>query len=383
VHHDEELGAVLLCRYRDCNDVLSNPQMGVPHENWHDRILPRWREHPAARWCFTSMPSLDLPDHARIRSLVNRAFTPRRVEALLPRIRGLVGRLLDELHERGDGGAVVDLQAVVGFRLPVEVIGALVGVPDSDLPRFRWVFGDILRLMDLVHLDEAILARADAGFLDVREYFTDLLAERRIRPRDDLASALITVRDDGGDRLSEDELLDLVILLFTAGFETTTLTIGTGTRALLEHPGQRDLVRADPTLAAGAAEEILRWDCVLQRVTRMVKQDVVVGGVRLAEGTVVVSLLGSANRDPEAYRDPDRFDVRRSGPRLLTFGGGPYHCLGYALARMELTAYLVELCRRFPRIELAAEPARRRGFYLRGLDTLPVALGDRTSVART
>lgn len=377
VYRDSSLGMYLVSRYDDCQTVLTSSSMRTPDHEWHDRIQPGWRDHPAAVWCFTSLPFEERVNHTRIRTLVNKAFTRRRVESLRPSIQRVVDGLLDGLREQGGDGAVVDLQDAVGFRLPVAVIAALVGVPDTDLPRFRWAFGDILRVMDLV-VDDATLAQADTAMLDVRDYFTHLLRERRDDPTEDLASALLAVRDDDGDRLSEEELLSLVILLFTAGFETTTLTIGTGTQALLTRPEQRELLRADPSLAAGAVEEVLRWDCSLQRVVRMAAEDVELGGVEIPAGSVVAPLLGAGNRDPQAFDDPDRFDVRRRGARPLTFGGGPYGCLGNQLARVELELYLAALTQRFPELEPAGDPVRRPGIYVRGLDVLPVTVGSRT-----
>ncbi|WP_327151031.1 cytochrome P450 [Nocardia sp. NBC_01329] len=373
VFFDDSMDMYLISRYEDCHRALSSPDVRVPDHAWHDRIMPGWQEHPAAVWCFTSLPFEGHSSHARIRRLVNRAFTRRRVESLVPAIQQVVAGLLDTLEEHGADNAVVDLQDVVGFRLPVAVIASLVGVPDTDLPRFRWVFGDILRVMDLV-VDDSTLARANAAMVEVRDYFTELLRYRRDHPADDLASGLLAACDEEGDRLTEEELLSLVILLFTAGFETTTLTIGTGTSALLADRDQYDLLRNDPSLVAGAVSEALRWDCALHRVIRVTDQPVQIGDVAVPGGSVIAPLLGAANRDPQVFEDPDRFDIRRSGPRPLTFGGGAYVCLGNALAQTELEVYFAELSRRFPHMELADEPERRCG-YVRGLDTLPVTLG--------
>ena len=373
VFYDDSLDMYLISRYEDCHRVLSSQHVRVPDHGWHDRIMPGWREHPAAVWCFTSLPFEGHSSHARIRRLVNKAFTRRRVDSLVPAIHQVVTGLLDTLEEHGSGNTVVDLQDVVGFRLPVAVIASLVGVPDTDLPRFRWVFGDILRVMDLV-VDDATLTRADAAMVEVREYFTELLRYRRAHPADDLASGLLAACDEDGDRLTVEELLSLGVLLFTAGFETTTLTIGTGTYALLADRDQYDLLRNDPALAAGAVSEALRWDCALHRVIRVADQPIGIGDITVPGGSVIAPLLGAANRDPQVFQDPDRFDIRRSGPRPLTFGGGAYVCLGNALAQTELEVYFTELSRRFPHLELAGEPERRRG-YVRGLDTLPVVLG--------
>jgi cytochrome P450 len=378
VHYDESLGMYLLSRYRDCHHVLTSQVTGVPSDAWHDQTLPNWREHPAAVWCFTSLPLQGRADHGRIRALVNKAFTRRRVTSLHPTIDRVLGALLDSLQEQGGGGQVVDLQEVVGFRLPLTVIASLVGVPDEDLPRFRWLFSDVLRVMD-AWVDPTTLARADEAMVEVRSYFTELLRERRARPRHDLTSSLLAAASDG-DTVSDDELLSLIILLFEAGSETTTLSIGTGTYALLSNRDEYDLLRADPSLAGSAVEEIFRWDCVGQRVVRIAEQDLELDGAVIPAGSVIAALLGAANRDPEVFEDPNRFDVRRDGTRHLTFGAGIYGCLGFELARAELRAYLAGLTRRFPDVELAGEPVRREGFFLRGLDTLPVALGTRQLV---
>jgi cytochrome P450 len=375
VYFDGSLGIYLISRYQNCREALTSPLIHTPDRSWPDRTMPDWREHSSAEWCFTSLPFEDRVNHARIRKLVNKAFTRRRVESLMPKIQQIVSELLDALSERLVDGAVVDLQDAVGFRLPVSVIAALVGVPDDDLERFRWVFGHILRVMDLP-ADEDNRNRADVEVREVRAYFADLLRWRHNHPGDDLISALLQAKDDG-EEVSTEELLSLIILLFAGGFETTTLTIGTGTHALLSDPEQRDLVSSDRSLAAGAAREALRWDCAVQRAVRMAAEDVEIGDVVIPAGSIVGPLLGAANRDPEAYDDPDRFDVRRSGPRPLTFGGGAYGCLGLALAELELEVYFAELTNRFPHLEVAGEPRRREGFYVRGLDTLPVAIGTR------
>jgi cytochrome P450 len=193
---------------------------------------------------------------------------------------------------------------------------------------------------------------------------------RRTCPGDDVLSAMLAV----GDRLSTAELLSLVVLLFTGGFETTTLTIGTGTYALLARPDQWRLVCANRASAAQVADEVSRWDCAVQRVTRVAADAVEVAGVAVPAGSIVAVLLGAANRDPDVYPFPDRFDVTRSGPRSMSFGGGAYGCLGYALARQELGIFFTRLAARLPDIALAGDPVRRPGSYLRGFDVVPVRL---------
>jgi cytochrome P450 len=369
VYFDNSRQVYLVSRYRDVREVLFNPLLTVPDHHTHDRLIPDWRDHPAARWAFACLAFQPSDAHSRIRGVVNTFFTARRVETLSPQVQRLVDELLDAIEEPLRDGCVVDLQDTVGFRLPVAVIGALLGVPASDLAEFRWTFGDILHVMD-TDIDAEVLRRADTAMHGVRTYFAELVESRRVCPRDDVLSAMLTT----GDRLSTEELLSLVVLLFTGGFETTTLTIGTGTHALLTHVDQWRLVCADRALAVDVADEVLRWDCVLQRVTRVAADAIDVADVAIPAGSTVAALLGAANRDPEVYVLPDRFDVTRSGPRSMTFGGGPYGCLGYALARQELGIFFSELAARFPNIVLAGEPVRRPGSYLRGFDIVSVRL---------
>ncbi|WP_435279956.1 cytochrome P450 [Streptomyces sp. 1222.5] len=335
--------------------------------------MPDWRQHPAAVWAFTSLPFLNRPNHERIRRMVGRSFTQRRVYALRALVHKEVANLVRSLREGASDGGVVDLQDAVAFRLPIAIIAGLIGVAESDIPRFRWAFGRILRVMDL-GLDEDTLAQADEACVEVTDYFSRFLSLRRSQPEDDLTSALLCTVDSQDADLTETELLNLIILLFTGGFETTALAIGTGILALLTHPEQLNLIRQDPSHAVGAAEEALRWDCVVQRVVRLAERDVELGGVEIPEGSVIGPLLGAANRDPKVFQDPDKFDIQRRGPRSLSFGGGPYGCIGMALAKMELEICFAQLAKECPTLALAGDPIRRKGSYLRGLDSLPVTL---------
>jgi cytochrome P450 len=369
VYFDDLRQTYLVSRHGDSREVLSSPLLTVPDHRMHDRMMPDWRDHPAAEWAFNCLAFQPADSHSRIRGVVSTFFTARRVETLRLEVQQLVDELLGSIEKPLRDGAVVDLQDAVGFRLPVAVIGALLGIPASDLAEFRWTFGDILRVMD-ADIDAEIVRRADAAMGTVRTYFAELVESRRQRPGDDVLSAMLAA----GDRLSTAELLSLVVLLFTGGFETTTLTIGTGMHALLTHLDQWQLVCADRGQAVHLADEVLRWDGVMQRVTRVAADTVEVAGVAIPAGSTVAALLGAANRDPDVYPFPDRFDVARSGPRPMTFGGGPYGCLGNALARLELGILFSELAARFPGIVLAGEPVRRPGFYLRGFDVVPVRL---------
>jgi cytochrome P450 len=368
VYFDEAQQTYFLTRFWDCRDAVGSPLVTVPDHRWHDQVMPGWRDHAAAAWAFTCMALQPPAAHAQTRHRVNRVFTPRTLDSLESSTHRLVRGMLDSVERQVRDGAVVDIQDAIGFPLPVAVIGNLLGVPSCDWPQFRWEFTRILRVME-IDVDAETLAHADAAMLRVYAYFTDLLRERRTQPEDDLISSLL----GDPDGLPDDEILSLVVLLFTAGFETTTLTIGTATYALLTNPSQGELVRADRTLAAAAAEEVIRWDCAVQRVTRVTAQPMELGGTRIPGGATVAPLLGAANRDPAVYDAADRFDIRRSGPRSLAFGGGPYTCLGYALAKQEVEIFIGEFTARFPDLRLGGEPVRRTGPLLRGFDSVPVA----------
>jgi hypothetical protein len=368
------LGAVwVLTRYDDCKAVLASHDFGKGTRDAPGRLGFQDEAVAAVVDSFerrgTPMLMLNPPDHTRIRGLVSRAFTPRRVEALRSRIRELVDGVLNDV-----GTGDVDLLDVLGFPLPVAVIGELVGVPAEDHPRFRSLVRTAASSLELF-ADLDVLRAADAALAEMTTYFEALVEDRRVAPRDDLLSALIAVEDDG-DTLRRDELIANVILLFAAGFETTTNLIGNGVVALSMHPEQLDRIRGDRSLVPGAVEEILRFDSPVQLDARQALVDAVLpDGSTVPQGETVVTFLGAANRDPARFADAERFDVGRVDNAPLSFAWGIHHCLGAGLARVEGQCVLEGLLDRYAAIEVLDDPPRwRRSLTLRGLERLRVGL---------
>jgi len=366
VHRSEHGGLCYVSTFAECRQILRDPRAGKARDP--SRPLVPGGEPRRVERGRQPMLFLNPPDHTRVRSLFSRAFTPRRVEAL----RGHVVALTDEILDGPAPGAEVDLLEVLGFPLPVRVIGELVGVPPADRDAFREPVRAMAQTLEPVVTDEQVAAAAAAA-ADLHAYVSDLVAERRRRPADDLVSALVEVRD-GSDRLDDDELVANVVLLFAAGFETTTNLIGNGVLALLRNPEQLARLRAEPTLVPAAVEEILRFEPPVHLDAREVHEPLELGGVPLEPGTLVVTLLAAANRDPAVVDDPDRFDVARAEVPHLSFASGIHHCLGAALARLEGQVVVERLLARAPDLRLVApEPTWRTTLTLRGLTALPVA----------
>jgi cytochrome P450 len=325
----------------------------------------------------SSLIFLDPPVHTRLRTLVAGAFTPRRVAALRDDVAVRAGVLADRLAELAAGSPGEPLDAIEHFAypLPVEVICSMLGVPPTDHEQFRRWSADLTRSIDPDLLrTEAENDAIEAANLEITEYVIDLLEHRRATPGDDLLTDLLAQRD-GTDRLSDGELVDLVVLILVAGHETTVNLIGNGLCALFAHPDQLALWQREPTLSNGAIDELLRYDSPLQMVQRVATEPMRVGGMDLEVGDQVVIMLGAANRDPAMFEDPDRLDLRRpNAHRHVSFGGGIHHCLGAALARTEGAIAIDTLVRRFPEIRLGGAPTLRSTFNLRGRETLPVLL---------
>jgi cytochrome P450 len=359
-------------RYDDCKAILVDPRAGRG-----PGMVSRYGQNPALAQRFMrrmkmTMLMQDPPEHTRLRGVVSRAFTPRRVAGLEERIVALVEPMLDTMAEAGE----VDFMAVLAFRLPVAVIGELVGVPVEEREQFR----DLVRRVNRASEVSATMADLEdaeraAEYQDA--YFADLVARKRAEPDDGLLSALIEIRDSGGP-LSEQEMVATGRLLFGAGFVTTTNLIGNGMVTFFRHPGEMARFWADPHgLAATAVDEILRYESVVQTNGRWVYEPVELGAekddaVKIDAGQVVIPLIGGANRDPERFPHPDRFDVARKGEMPLTFGWGIHHCLGAPLARMEAQIVFRRLAERFARIEPAGPIPRFSTTFLRGVPSLPV-----------
>ncbi|MFI7275396.1 cytochrome P450 [Streptomyces sp. NPDC049879] len=372
VHHHEGLGTWFLTRHADCHAVLTGPGFHTPGREWCDREIPDWREHPGARFFYSSLLRTDGADHSRVRRLVTGALGARSVRALLPDVRDLTRRLLDRFADATADGGTADFQELVGYPLPVAVVGRLIGAPPEDQGPFHRLGQDAGRLLEPVRSAED-WRRADEAVVALRAYFADLVRRRRARPADDLTSALLAVRDADDGRLSGDELVDTLLLVLVAGFETTAGLLGLAVHALLAHPDQWRLLCERPDAAAGAVEETLRWDTPVQMTERIADRPAEIGGVTIPEGANVTTVLAAGNRDPARHPDPDTYTVLRPDSKVLSFSAGPHHCLGAALARAESAELLTQLAARFPRLAPAGEPVRRESVSLRAFAHLPLA----------
>jgi cytochrome P450 len=357
-------GFLVLTGHDACSELLRDPRFG--HLETGPMAAPDDPAAPRIR----SFLGLNPPDHTRLRRLVSRAFTPRMIDRLAPRIQEITAGLVADAVAAG----TTDLLAALAAPLPVIVISELLGVPPADHDRFEaWSHAMARGLDPDFLLPPDVREQQARARVEFRDYFRDLAARRRVDPGDDLLSALVAVTD-AGDTLSEDELLATCTLLLIAGHETTTNLIGNGVLALLRHPEQYDALVADPSLVDGAIEEMLRYDSPVQLTARAALQDATVGDVDAPAGTFVLAMIGAANRDPDAHENAEAFDITRPPTRHLAFGQGIHFCLGSPLARLEGRIALRELVTRAPGMRLAGEPVWKENVTLRGLATLPVAL---------
>ena len=359
VHWDPELGAWLLARYADVVGSLTDARFSA------DRTRPDLGAD--AYQLAKSMLVSDPPDHTRLRALVQKAFTPRMVDQLRPRIVAIVGELLDRIAERGDS---FDVIADLAYPLPVVVIAELLGVPAEDRVKFHeW------SAMLAASLDPQADAQVREGVVPARQalhaYLRGIIAERRRAPRADLISALVAAEEQG-EVLREPELVVMCTLLLIAGHETTVNLIGNGLLALLQHPDQLQRLRSDPELISSAVEELLRFDSPVQMTARIALAPVELGGKVIEPGQWVLPLLGAANHDPAQFAEPDSLDLGRTPNPHVAFGRGIHFCLGAPLARVEGQLALGALIRRFGKLSLAGTPVRRDQITLRGLQSLPV-----------
>ncbi|MFC7340643.1 cytochrome P450 family protein [Saccharopolyspora griseoalba] len=358
-----------ITRYEDARNALTDPRLAKDFRRTGE-IIDRIDPEGSVRRPFNSalseqMLNLDPPDHTRLRKLVVKAFTARRVENLRPRVEQIAADLLDRMSEHDE----VDLLDAFAFPLPIQVICELLGVEEGRRDDFRRWTNALLDASEPEVTRRAGLAMAD--------YLVELIAAKRARPADDLLTALIETTEDS-DRLSEAELVSMVFLLLVAGHETTVNLIGNGVLALLRNPEQWAALKADPDLVAGAVEETLRFDGpVMHGTLRHTTEPVTVGEVIIPEGEIVWVGLASANHDPDRYADPERFDINRDAQGHLAFGHGIHFCLGAPLARVEGQIALRGLVERFPDLAPAGELDDVRWRFstlIHGLKTLPVRL---------
>ncbi|MFD6228714.1 cytochrome P450 [Streptomyces sp. NPDC060232] len=360
------LDAWLVTRYEDGLAALSDPRLSSDVRDASDRRLLAQLPETERESMLSNMLRSDPPDHTRLRRLVSKAFTARRVAEMRPRIQAITDRLLDSAAPAGRADLVADF----ALPLPVTVIGELLGVPVDDQHEFqRWTDRMIMRGAEPP--DPAVVNEA---WQHMRAYVTDLIRAKRAHPGDDLLSGLITARDEE-QRLSEDELIAMVFLLLAAGYITTVNLISGGIAMLLAHPGQLDLLRSDPELLGSAVEEFLRYDGpVSPGIARFAREDVEIAGVTVPRGATVLIASAIADRDPARFPDPDRLDITRQDNAHLAFGHGVHYCLGAPLARLEGQIAIGTALRRLPGLALAVEPdeIRWRSGGLRGPLSLPV-----------
>lgn len=358
----------LVARFADVRTML------LDHERFSS-VQPKSATYQEQMELFHSdltMLFSDPPMHTRLRRLVSRDFTPRRVRELEPRIRGIAASLLDEAERRGR----LDVIADIATPLPVMVIAEMLGVPPELYQRFK-TWSDKVIEADNVLPGMPMPDEIKQAFAELREYFVAEIERRRAKPGSDLVSALVAAHDDK-EALTEGELLEFVILLLLAGNETTTNLIGNGMLALGRHPQQLAMLRERKELMPKAIEEMLRYDGPVQSTIRTATRDTEVGGTTITKGMSAFVLLAAANRDPEEFPDPDRFDItRETRSGHLAFGEGIHYCVGSGLARMEATIAISEMLARFPKLHIADPGAALKykgSFFLRGLAALEMAI---------
>ena len=371
--HQTEFGSFVASRHAEASLVLRDKRFGKDFaERTIRRYGPKSMEEPVFRSMSHWMLQKDPPDHARLRGLVVKAFTARRVEDMRPRIQQVVDETLDRIIPQGR----MDLIEDFAFRLPVTIICDMLGIPEEQRELFYTGSRDGGRLLDPVPLSPEEIKKGNAGNLMAAMYFQQLFDLRRKQPGDDLITQLVQAEEDGS-KLSNEELTANIILLFGAGHETTVNLIGNGLLALYRNPDQLALLKANPGLITNAIEEFLRYDSSVQLTSRVALEDIEdLGGKRIPKGENVLCLLGSANHDPAVYPDrPGSLDITRPNVKPLSFGGGIHFCLGAQLARIEAEIAIGSLLRRLPdlRLDNAENPQWRPTFVLRGLKELPAS----------
>jgi len=370
--HVTEHGMYLTSRHADVSLVMRDKRFGKDYVNrMQRRYGPDIMKEPVFRNFALTMLQQDPPDHTRLRGLVAKAFTARRVEDMRPRIQQIVDENLDHIIPQGK----MDLIEDFAFRLPVTVICDMLGIPPEHRQMFYTGARDSRRIVEPVPMTPEEIKEGNARQAMAKMYFEQLFELRRKDPGDDLTTQLLHAEEDDS-KLSNEELYANIILLFGAGHETTVNLIGNGLLALFRNPDQLALLKAKPELITNAIEEFLRYDSSVQMTGRTTLEDVELGGRHIPKGEGVLCLLGSANHDPAVYPDhPERLDIVRPNVRPLSFGGGIHHCLGAQLARIEAEVAISALLRRIPNLRLDdAENAEwRQSFVLRGLKRLPAS----------
>jgi cytochrome P450 len=371
--HQTPFNSFVASRHAEVSLVLRDKRFGKDFsERSRRRYGPEIMQEPVFRNLGSTMLQADPPDHTRLRGLVVKAFTARRVEDMRPRVQEIVDQSLDAVTDRGH----MDLIGEFAFRLPVTIICDMLGIPEEHREGFHHGTSVGVRILDPVPMTPEEIKQGNARNLMAQAYFQQLFDLRRRNPGDDLTTHLVQAEEDGS-RLSTEELVANIMLLFVAGHETTVNLIGNGLLALHRNPDQLALLKARPELITDAIEEFLRYDSSVQATGRVALEDIDdLGGKKIPKGDNVLCLLGSANRDPAVYPDrPDRLDITRQNVRPLSFGGGIHFCLGAQLARLEAEIAIGTLLRRLPELRLddAENPEWRPTYILRGLKQLPAS----------
>lgn len=369
-------GVYVLTRERDVRAILNDRRFGRdfqgvttggPDAEVRNPLLRERAIGGMRRW----MLVLDPPDHPRIRGLVVKAFSARRVQDMHQLVQRVVNETLDSLA----GKTHIDVMREFAYVIPQRVICEVLGIPEAERASFVANIDGLVRLLDPLPLSRQQLDYANNQDRVMTEYFGRLFERRRKDPLNDLTTHLVQA-EEAGDKLTAEELSANMMLMFVAGFETTANTIGNGLLALFENPAQLARLRADYSLMPNAVEEILRYDSTVQFTTRTALEDATLGDHPFRRAETAIVVLAAANRDPDAYQDTDRFDITRQNIKPLTFGGGIHHCLGNQLARMEIGLALTGLLQRFPNLKLSEQknPQFRKSIALRGLINLPATL---------
>jgi cytochrome P450 len=362
---------VLVVGYDAINSVLRDPGFQVCSETLFDKVFPSWRESPAFAQAADWLLNMNEPRHPRIRRLIARQFTARRISDLESTIAKTTDKLLDAMTEQGADGAPVEFMHSFAHMLPVTVISELIGIPEADRAGFRPLARDLAGIFEIS--DPEALPVINAAAAALLDYFTDLTARRRADPRDDLLTDLLAINDSDAGRLTSAELLHTLTMLLVAGFETSTHLLGNGLQIVLQDPQVGAAIREGSVPSPAFVEEVLRFEPPIQ-YTRRVGYDTSVCGVPVSGETGLMIMLGAGNRDPRRFADPARFDPLRLDGGQLSFGGGAHFCIGAALARLEGAVAFPRLLNRFPDIRAAGEPTRPDRLFQRGFDTLPVTI---------
>ena len=360
-------GSYLLTRYADCAAVYRNAQCISDKRRL---FKPKFGDSPLYRHHTTSLVFSDPPLHTRVRRLITGALKPQAVKSIVPSLETLVDGLLEEIEERGSFDVIMDFAVAI----PIEIIGNLLRVPRDERAPMRGWSRAILGALEPTLTPEQFDA-GNTAVVEFCDYLRTLVADRRKNlsaDESDILSQLI--RGEDGERLSEEELLQNCIFLLNAGHETTTNLIGNGVHTLLTHPGELARLRAEPVLIKTAVEEILRYQSPNQLGNREAAEDLTCGGMDMPAGTQISMCIGAANRDPEQFPDPDRFDVARSSNSHLAFASGRHICAGMSVARLEGKIALARIVERFPELRLTGEAVRSRRARFRGFESIPAAI---------